>query len=174
MMGLANGVSPRTKDRAFELIGGHPALDLVNTLDWRFRSEPPPEELLTDYEDLARFSAQSGLVSDAQARRLIRNVSEGKAKQVVGAVREMREAAAQSFVFRSGGRRSSGIVNQSVRSVLQSSEGITAIVVGWCEARVGVEPVPCPGGVAALDAFAEYCGTPHVRGYAQAARMRKS
>jgi predicted RNA-binding Zn ribbon-like protein len=95
MMGLANGVSPRTKDRAFELIGGHPALDLVNTLDWRFRSEPPPEELLTDYEDLARFSAQSGLVSDAQARRLIRNVSEGKAKQVVGAVREMREAAAR-------------------------------------------------------------------------------
>jgi predicted RNA-binding Zn ribbon-like protein len=88
-------VSPRTKNRVFELIGGHPALDLVNTLDWRFRSEPPPEELLTDYEDLAHFSSQSGLVSDAQARRLIRNVSEGKAKQVVDAVRELREAAAR-------------------------------------------------------------------------------
>ncbi len=31
--------------KAFELIGGHPALDLVNTLDWRFR-ESGTEDLL--------------------------------------------------------------------------------------------------------------------------------
>jgi predicted RNA-binding Zn ribbon-like protein len=87
----------REKRKDFELIGGDPALDLVNTLDWRFREEPPPEELLRDYFDVVRFSAQSGLLSDALARRMIRNVSPGKAKQVVDAVRELREAAARVF-----------------------------------------------------------------------------
>ena len=93
--GTANGVSARKEKKTFELIGGSVALDLVNTLDWRFREEPPPEELLKDYYDLAQFSTQSGLMSEALARRLIRSVSEGKAARVVDAVRELREAAAQ-------------------------------------------------------------------------------
>jgi hypothetical protein len=92
--GSANGASTRRERKPFELIAGNAALDLVNTLDWRFREEPQPEELLTDYYDLAHFSAQSRLMSDALARRLIRNVNESKAVQVVGAVRELREAAA--------------------------------------------------------------------------------
>ena len=53
----------------FELIGGHPALDLVNTLDWRFRQSPPPVELLADYNDLVRFTELSGLINRAQAAR---------------------------------------------------------------------------------------------------------
>ncbi len=93
--GTANGVSARKEKKTFELIGGSVALDLVNTLDWRFREEPPPEELLKDYYDLAQFLAQSGLMSEALARRLIRSVSESKAARVVDAVRELREAAAQ-------------------------------------------------------------------------------
>jgi predicted RNA-binding Zn ribbon-like protein len=91
----ANGASTRKERKPFELIAGNVALDLVNTLDWRFREEPPPEELLADYLDLAHFMQQSGLISDALARRLIRNVSESKAAEVVEAVRELREAAAR-------------------------------------------------------------------------------
>jgi predicted RNA-binding Zn ribbon-like protein len=93
--GSANGAGARKERKTFELIAGNSALDLVNTLDWRFREEPPPEELLKDYYDLSQFSAQSGLISDALARRLRRNVSESEAIQVVDAVRELREAAAQ-------------------------------------------------------------------------------
>jgi predicted RNA-binding Zn ribbon-like protein len=93
-IGSANGASPRTENRSFELIGGHPVLDLVNTLDWRFREEKL-EELITDYRDLVRFAEQSGLMSNAQVRRLIRNTSERTGAQVVAAVREFREAAAQ-------------------------------------------------------------------------------
>jgi predicted RNA-binding Zn ribbon-like protein len=85
----------RKKRKAYELIGGNAALDLVNTLDWRFRDDPPPEELLKDYYDVGQFSAQSGLMSEAMARRLIRNVSEAKAAQVVNSVLELREAAAK-------------------------------------------------------------------------------
>lgn len=85
----------REKRKDFELIAGDPSLDLVNTLDWRFRDEPPPEELLKDYYDVTRFSSQSGMTSDALARRLLRNASPTKAAQVVDAVRELREAAAK-------------------------------------------------------------------------------
>jgi hypothetical protein len=38
-------MSHAIQNRPFELIAGHPALDLVNTLDWRFRDNGP-EELL--------------------------------------------------------------------------------------------------------------------------------
>ena len=56
------------EDRAFELIGGHPGVDLANTLDWRFRDDGP-EELLASYGDLLRFAEQSELVTAKQARQ---------------------------------------------------------------------------------------------------------
>lgn len=81
------------KGRVFDLSGGHPALDLVNTLDWRFR-ESGPEELLETYADLLRFAEQTGLIGTAEARKLLRSVPAPKALKVVAAVRELREAAA--------------------------------------------------------------------------------
>ncbi len=92
--GSASGANLRTVNHAFELIAGHPALDLVNTLDWRFREDPPPEELLNGWDDLARFTEKSGLMSNAQSRRLLRSMGESKKPQIVAAVRELREAAA--------------------------------------------------------------------------------
>ncbi len=91
----ANGAIARKARKPFELIAGNAALDLVNTLDWRFREEPPPEELLRDYDDLAYFMEESSFISDAFARRLIRNASGSKAAQIIDAVRELREAAAR-------------------------------------------------------------------------------
>lgn len=82
------------KDRVFELIGGHPALDLVNTLDWRFR-DSGPEELLETYDDVVRFTAQAGLINAADARSLVRSVAENKGVRVLQSVRELREAAAE-------------------------------------------------------------------------------
>jgi len=54
---------------AFQRIAGHPALDLVNTLDWRFGTREP-EDLLATYSDLLRFTEQSGLLTAKQARPL--------------------------------------------------------------------------------------------------------
>ena len=87
----AKGTEP--KERVFDLSGGHPVLDLVNTLDWRFR-ESGPEELLETYADLLRFTEQTGLIGAAEARKLLRSVPATKALKVVAAVRELREAAA--------------------------------------------------------------------------------
>jgi predicted RNA-binding Zn ribbon-like protein len=80
----------------FQLIAGHPALDLVNTLDWRFR-EAGPEELIPTYDDLVRFTEQCGLLSSAQARRLIRTTSTNKGAHVVAEAQRMRETAARIF-----------------------------------------------------------------------------
>ena len=86
-------MSDLTKDRPFELIAGHPALDLVNTLDWRFRDHGP-EELLPSYNDLLRFSAQSELVTVKQVRQIVRTTTESAAADALVACRELREAAA--------------------------------------------------------------------------------
>lgn len=45
----------------FQLVGGHPVLDYVNTLDWRFRSSGA-EELLSEYGDLLQLVTQSRLL----------------------------------------------------------------------------------------------------------------
>lgn len=56
----------RFKD--FRLIGGHPALDLVNTL--RFRGRDDPGEALARFADLVGWSVSSGLLTDEEARPL--------------------------------------------------------------------------------------------------------
>jgi predicted RNA-binding Zn ribbon-like protein len=53
----------------FQLLAGHPALDFVNTLDWRFRASGS-EELIHTYDDLLRFTQQCGLLDHREAKRL--------------------------------------------------------------------------------------------------------
>ena len=57
--------------KPFELIAGHPALDLVNTLDNRFDPEKLVD-LIPDYVSLLRFTHQSSLITDRQLRKLRR------------------------------------------------------------------------------------------------------
>jgi predicted RNA-binding Zn ribbon-like protein len=83
-----------TRNPAFELIGGHSALDLVNTLDWRFR-DSGTEELLASFDDLLRFAAQSELLTAKQIRQIVRTTSESAAAGTLVACRELREAAAE-------------------------------------------------------------------------------
>jgi|SRR5271170_3918707 len=78
----------------FQLIAGHPALDLVNTLDNRFR-ETAPEELLPTYQDLLDFTVQSGLLTERQEKKLKRaDASSTERAQVLTQVRQLREALA--------------------------------------------------------------------------------
>jgi predicted RNA-binding Zn ribbon-like protein len=79
-----------------QLVAGHPALDLVNMLDWRFR-ESGPEELLPTYSELLRFAEQSAVLSAHQARRLRQMTSDPAANKALRAVYDLREAAAEIF-----------------------------------------------------------------------------
>lgn len=77
----------------FELCGGHPALDFVNSLDNRF-DPAGPNELLTDYASLLRFAGEAGLLTLQQVRELSRVVSTAAAGKVMRSTRELREAMA--------------------------------------------------------------------------------
>ena len=93
---LSNGIGSAGQGRIFELVGGHPLLDLVNTLDWRFREEGS-EEFLETYKDLLDFAEQSQLIAPRQTRRMLRAVNESAAHRVLASVKELREGAASVF-----------------------------------------------------------------------------
>ena len=80
----------------FDLSGGHPALDLVNTLDHRF-GEEGPVELLADYGALLRFAQQTELLEPGQVRLLTKSVKPQAAARALRSVRELREALAAAF-----------------------------------------------------------------------------
>jgi predicted RNA-binding Zn ribbon-like protein len=89
-------MSDTQDETAFNLIAGNPALDLVNTLDNRFRSEGCME-LLTSYADLLRFMQQSNLLSAQQVRSLAGAAKHGVQQSVLQSARELREALASAF-----------------------------------------------------------------------------
>ena len=77
----------------FDLCGGHPALDFVNSLDNRFR-EDGPNEMLASYPDLLRFLQESGLLSRQRAQALSKGITSEAAQRVLRSTRELRESAA--------------------------------------------------------------------------------
>jgi predicted RNA-binding Zn ribbon-like protein len=93
----------KTANAAFQLSGGHPALDFVNTLDNRF-SEDGPVELLQSYADLLAFMQQSGLLSAHQAKLLEAAAKKGGAARVLQSARELRDAIAAALYSAVDGR----------------------------------------------------------------------
>jgi predicted RNA-binding Zn ribbon-like protein len=72
----------------FEWSGGHPALDLVNTLDER--PSPTPIENLATYHDLTRFAVLAGLIDRRNAARLQR-LDSRSGSLIVKRARKLRE-----------------------------------------------------------------------------------
>jgi predicted RNA-binding Zn ribbon-like protein len=92
-------VSPAPKP--FQLFAGHPALELVNTLDMRFSTETV--DLLPAYGDLLRLVTQLRLLTPEQARRLGRTVGEKDARRVLSSAIELREALSSLLYGRMDG-----------------------------------------------------------------------
>ena len=88
-------ISEAVPHRIFQLVAAHPALDFINTLDWRFR-ESGPEEFIESYDDLVHFTEQSHLLTPAQAQQLLRTIAPRKAAKVLEESRELREAQAET------------------------------------------------------------------------------
>jgi predicted RNA-binding Zn ribbon-like protein len=89
----------------FKLHAGHPALELVNTLDLRFSAQTV--DLIPTYKDLLRFAAQLELLTPEQARRLGRSVDAKDAQRVLTSTVELREALATVFYSRIEGGKPS-------------------------------------------------------------------
>ena len=95
--------------KPFQLLAGHPALELVNTLDLRFSANP--QDLLPTYADLLRFAAQLRLLPAEQARKLGRTVRAQDGQLVLASTVELREAlAAILYAWVDGGKPADGQV----------------------------------------------------------------
>jgi predicted RNA-binding Zn ribbon-like protein len=90
--------TPVKNQTLFDLSGGHPALDLVNSLDNRFRADGPNENLVR-YSDLLRFLNETGLLDSQKIRLLDQSASHTAttADLVLRQVKELREATAEVF-----------------------------------------------------------------------------
>lgn len=81
---------------ALGLLGGHPALDFVNTLDWRGRAaaEGGPEETLVSYAALLAWCRRAGILTAPTATELERLAarSPARAETVRGEAVALREA----------------------------------------------------------------------------------
>jgi predicted RNA-binding Zn ribbon-like protein len=115
------------EERKFKLCAGDSALELVNTLDWRFR-DSGTEELMKSYDDVADFTQQIGLLSAKQARALRRGTSSHAGNRVVAEVRELREALADLLYSGLDGRNSSGASIRTLERFFQQAREQTKLV----------------------------------------------
>jgi predicted RNA-binding Zn ribbon-like protein len=105
---------------AFLLVAGHPALDLINTLDWRFRKDGT-EELLKSYHDLLRFTEQSKLLTSRETRRLLRSAGDRAGARAMKCCKELREALAKIFYARLDGGRPPAAAPKTLERYFQAA-----------------------------------------------------
>jgi predicted RNA-binding Zn ribbon-like protein len=82
----------------FELVAGHPALDFVNTVDWRGHPDRR-RDLLTSIDDLVAWAVCARLIPPADARALVRKARRDarRAERTLGRARRLRELLARVF-----------------------------------------------------------------------------
>jgi predicted RNA-binding Zn ribbon-like protein len=105
---------------SFQLVAGHVALDLVNTLDNRFVPEGP-KELIGTFADLVRFCEESQLLNAGQSRALLPRTGALEAEQAVQVARELRETLAAIFYDQVAGRRPAKSVVGWLNSALEGA-----------------------------------------------------
>lgn len=115
----------------FQLVAGHPALDLVNTLDWRFRPSGS-EELLNDYADLLRFSEQSRLMTPSEVRKFATG-DPARKKRILSSTKKLRECLASILYAIAAGQApatdSVRTLSAFARTVRRSED------LEWCDSR---------------------------------------
>jgi predicted RNA-binding Zn ribbon-like protein len=114
-------------ERAFQLIAGDPALDLVNSLDWRFR-DSGPEEKIAGYDDLLHFAEQSRLLTPKLAKVLRRGTSVFSGNHVVEEARALREALSDLLYSGLDRRNSSAASLQTLERFFRQAREQTRLV----------------------------------------------
>jgi predicted RNA-binding Zn ribbon-like protein len=109
------------------MVAGNPALDLVNTLDWRFRAGGT-EELLASCSDLVDFGEQAGLLTAGQARQLRRGEDSTAARRALEQARDLREALADLLYSGLDGRNASSASMRTMEKFLQAARAQARLV----------------------------------------------
>ena len=98
----------------FQLVAGHPALDFVNTVEWRWdllrrRWDPlRQEDLLGGFEDLVGWARQTALVTAVEARALSATAKRDprSASRALQRARRLRDVLGRIFEAAGRGQRS--------------------------------------------------------------------
>jgi predicted RNA-binding Zn ribbon-like protein len=130
---------------ALRRIGGHAALDFVNTVDWRGR--PAPENYLVSYGALVEWASHAGLVDGPEAAQLRRRAVDEpvRAAAVLRGALVLREGAHRLFLARAlgkpGRRADIAIVNDALRRHPPKGEIVAlGALYGW-KSAARVEPL---------------------------------
>jgi predicted RNA-binding Zn ribbon-like protein len=88
----ATGVPGMKEFDGLQLVGGHPALDFMNTVE--FRGEPEPGDRLDSFERLARWGAAAGLLSQDELTDVVvpGSARSSRAARALDSATELREA----------------------------------------------------------------------------------
>lgn len=114
-------------DRAdpFDWSGGHPALDLVNTLDER-PSDAPIENLAT-YADLVSFTELAKLIEPAMAARL-RKLSGPACARAARQARTLREHLHDVLAAAHAGRAVPQTALDAITAAIQAAQGARSLI----------------------------------------------
>ena len=126
---------------SFDLIGGHLALDFVNTVDWR--GDPARrKELLVSFEDLLAWAKTARLVTAAEVRAMTgaAHRNEARAMRSLRRARRVREVLARVLTAAGGGARPAErdvrLVNAFLAAALRNRRldiRGTAVVWSWAK-----------------------------------------
>lgn len=134
--------TPRRSGR-FAFLSEQPALDLVNTVDWR--GTPDPSDRLRTYGDLVSWGEESDLLTNEEAARLRRagELAPSRAAAALRRARELREAIHRLALATRGPLRDDDLGSLNVtlqriraRPVLELADD--TVVARWtCSSRDG-------------------------------------
>jgi predicted RNA-binding Zn ribbon-like protein len=123
--GMRQELRMRNRAGSFEWSGGHPALDLVNTLDER-PSDSPIEKLKT-YRDLLRFAELAGLIESSVAVRLL-HIGGRTSSRIVHRARRLREHLHDVLAAAHLGRPVQQLDLHAISAAIQAAHAARALV----------------------------------------------
>ncbi len=118
----------------FKLLGGHPALDFVNTVqDWTVSQ---PHDYLGEFADAIRFGEAAGLLTQADCSRLW-----GTSHLELTRLRELRAVLKRIFQMRLSGQAPSNLDFQKLSAALAEAARATRLMVATRPRRSPQVPV---------------------------------
>ena len=119
-------MTSENKSKKFEFLGGRLCLDFVNIVG--SRGTDSPREYLTSYADLVEWGRQAGILTEQQARGLLRKAKERQedASQVLKRAISLRQAlyriVSATVHGKSSSRADIGIFNQELADAMSRSQ----------------------------------------------------
>jgi len=110
------------------LVGGHPAVDFVNTVDDRRNSQSP--DALTDYVDAVRWAVRAGVLEPALESSLMRHAADtpGAASEALARLLVAREALYEVFLAEAEARAPAGDALRAVAELAAQASSHRTLV----------------------------------------------